>query len=88
MRPLDPLTRPVIDSRYSMAEDLRGHHWFDRDSEGPHNLADVEEMVARDPERLGEEFHVTGKPHLSYRVLFPERYALLLARARARSSVT
>lgn len=62
--------------------DLEAYVWFDRDSEGPFALATVESFVAANPVRYGAEFHITGRPDLSYEVLLPERYARHVAAHR------
>ncbi len=75
--PTEPLISPL-----APGEDLRTCCWFDHDSEWPLDLDDVERAVVYDPARRGQEYHITGLPHLSYALLLPDRYALLVERHR------
>lgn len=59
--------------------DLRGYTWFDAGSDGPYDLADVESQVMRTPLKA-DQFHITGRPYLSYAMLLPNRLAAIAAR--------
>ena len=55
-------------------ENLNDYNWFDRDSDGPYNLAAVEEFIAKNPEMYGDYFHITSRPRLTYKILLSDRY--------------
>jgi len=59
--------------------DLRGSIWFDRESDGPYTLIEMEETILKSP-RQANDFHVCNRLDLKYVELLPERMAQLKSR--------
>ena len=62
-----PILHPLVPDT-----DLQSDTWFDGDSEGPFTLAQIEPWIAERPASAAS-YHITGKTHLNYEALLPDR---------------